>query len=78
MKIESELRLARMASADCWHGGAGALALANRIERITGSSDAVDVVSRVYSHPRGQAVYECRECGQDYLTSEDAAGCCND
>lgn len=48
MKPENELRLARLASLDVRRGGAFALTLANRAERLTGSSEAGEIVSRVY------------------------------
>ena len=76
MKPENALRLAHMASHDAWQGGCSALHLAKRAERITGSSDALEIVSRVYSHPQGRATYACRECGAEHLTSGDAAACC--
>lgn len=76
MKPDNQLRLARKASADVWHGGAAALTLAKRITRITGSTDAEDIVNRVYTHPRGVAAYECRECGQEYVDPDEAHACC--
>jgi hypothetical protein len=76
MKLENALRLARKARGNVLWGGCSALHLAKRAERITGSCDALEIVSRVYSHPQGRAAYECPECGAEYLTSGDAAACC--
>ena len=78
MKPENELRLARLASVDVRRGGAFALMLANRSARITGSLDCRDIVYRVYTHPTGRASYECRECGQTYLTACEATDCCGE
>lgn len=78
MKPENELRLARLASIDVRRGGAFALMLANRAERLTGSSDASYIVNRVYTHPLGKACYDCPECGQSYLTREEAGECCRE
>lgn len=78
MKPENELRLARLASVDAIRGGAFALLLANRAERLTGSTECLDIVSRVYTHPRGKACHECRECGQEYLTACEASACCQE
>jgi len=76
MKLENELRLARLASIDVRRGGAFARMLANRACRLTGSTDALDIVDRVYTRPLGTACYDCRECGQTYLTACEAAECC--
>jgi hypothetical protein len=76
MKLENQLRLARMASANAIYGGASALYLAKRMHRITGSTEGEEIVGRVYAHPEGRATHECRECGQQYVDPVHAAACC--
>jgi hypothetical protein len=76
MKTDNSIRLARIASADVINGGARASVLASRMFSITGSDEGRSIVSRVYSNPRGVAVYECRECGGKYLTLDDCSACC--
>ena len=78
MKPENELRLARIASNDVRNGGARALTLAKRILSLHRSSDADEIVNRVYTHPTGRASYDCRECGQPYLSGAEASECCNE
>ena len=77
MKHENSLRLARIASDDCRNGKALALYLAGRMYAITGSLLGDDIVSRVYCCKDGKAVFPCRECGSEHLTSGDAAACCS-
>lgn len=76
MKHSNAIRLAKLARANVFSGAASALTLAKRIKAITKSSEAEEIVSRVYTHGLGTAVYECRECGQEHLTTEEAGRCC--
>lgn len=69
-------KLARLASSNCWNGGASALAIAKRIDTLAPGADAVEIVSRVYSRSDGKAIFECRDCGCQYLTEDSAADCC--
>jgi len=77
MKHENSLRLARLASANCWNGGSSALSIAHRALALTGSDSCLDIVRRVYTRTDGKAVFECRECGSSHLEPEDAAQCCS-
>lgn len=76
MKRENQLRLARIAQCDVINGGARALVLLRRIERLHPGSEANDIVTRVYHHPRGRASYACPECGEQFVSPEEANACC--
>ena len=78
MKHQNALRLARLARHDCWYGGAKALSLALRASALGLGDEMVQIVSRVYGHPRGQAVWTCMGCDSEWLTEEDARLCCAD
>jgi hypothetical protein len=75
MNHENTQRLAFMAAADCRHGGAQALTLAKRAARLTGSTEAGEIVSTVYTRG-GVAGYTCHECGGWHLERGEAADCC--
>ena len=78
MKFENSIRLANLASRNVFDGGASALVIAKRAAAITGSEEALEIVNRVYCHPRGRATWDCRECGSVHLTPEDSFECCNE
>ena len=72
---------AALARANTIHGGATALTLAKRAERMGRKNDPVSVVSDVYSSSTGRHHHEheareCRECGQSYLGQDAAQQCC--
>lgn len=69
-------RLARLASASCWNGGTSAMVVAKRIDSLAPGSGAEEIVSRVYSRSDGKAIFECRECGCEFLAEDSAADCC--
>ncbi len=52
------------------------MVLAKRHQSITSSDEAVEIVTRVFTHPHGTPVYECNECGGEFLTLGDSAECC--
>lgn len=78
MKLDNKLRLARLASRDVHGGGAAALVIARRMEAITGSGEGMEIVTRVYHSSVGRATYQCRECGQEWVSPEEKAECCSD
>lgn len=78
MKRENAIRLAKLASANAWYGGSSALTLAKRATRLHPGSDAEEIVSRVYAHSRGRAVYTCPECDFEHLTEDAMRECCKD
>ena len=79
MKHENVLRLARLAHANVINGGASALTLARRAKAITGSTEAEDIVSQVYSASSHRSpVVKCRECGQEHFGNQAAADCCRE
>lgn len=53
MKYENQVKLARIANNDTWNGGARAMVLATRIMAIFPYSEAMQIVSNVYTHPQG-------------------------
>ena len=65
MTYENQLRLARIASSDTWNGTAHAKVLADRMKSLFGEVAGQEIVSRVYTHPRGVASYNCGECGRE-------------
>lgn len=72
---------AARARANTIHGGASALTLAKRAERMGSTNDPVSVVSDVFSastgrHHHALEAWECRECGQAYLGQDAAQQCC--
>ena len=79
MKHHNVLRLARLAHANVMNGGASAMVMARRAQVITGSSDAMDIVTDVYSSSSSQSpVVRCRECGSEHFGSDAAAACCRE
>ncbi len=78
-------RIARLARLDVIHGGAKALVLAERAERMRlplahKLRDAVDLVYGVSSYhlPAELDVWECTECGTSYVGFRNAEDCCLD
>lgn len=73
-------KLARIARGDTIHGGARALVLAERAERIGVHFPASEVVSEVYSlsnYTCGRfGAYQCPECGRASLGQDAAYACC--
>tara|TARA_R110000868_G_C10488262_1_gene729981 strand:+ start:230 stop:565 length:336 start_codon:yes stop_codon:yes gene_type:complete len=72
---------AALARANTIHGGATALTLAKRAERMGSPNDPVSVVSDVFGastgrHHHAHEAWECRECGQSYLGQDATAQCC--
>jgi hypothetical protein len=79
VKHENILRLARLAHSNVLLGGASALTLAKRVKAVTGSTEAEEIVSQVYSaSSRHSPVVECRECGQEHFGNQAAADCCRE
>jgi hypothetical protein len=78
MEHEERMALAAKACADVWNGGASAMVRAREIDNESGDSDAVELVTRIYTHPSPSAVHECRECGQTYPFQDEANACCRD
>lgn len=78
----AQAKLARIARGDCWHGGARALVLAKRLDRLHCSFDPLAVVSDAYSSSTGTATnylaYLCPECGTAHLGKEAASQCCGE
>lgn len=75
--------LAQIAVEDTILGGARALVLARRAQRIglPKAQDFLAAVSDVYGSSTGRVPehlhpWECGECGQVYAASEDAGRCC--
>ena len=75
-------KLALIARNDTIYGGARAMTIAARLNRLGSNVPADDVVSEVYSlsnYTCGRfGVYECPECGQVYLGAAAAAECCSE
>lgn len=68
---------ARLANSDTWGGGCAALVRAKR----SGDSDAVSVVSAVYSRSSGRVpdhlqAFACPECGSVHYGADAARACC--
>lgn len=81
MKIENQLRLARIASNDVWGGGCKALSLVSRMKKMCdgdGTWKADQIVSRIYASSDGKAVFRCGECGQEWAMPEDCNECCSE
>ena len=78
----AQAKLARIARVDCWHGGAKALVLANRLERMGSQIDPQAVVSAAYTNTRGNArqylAYECPECGSPVQGADNAYQHCTE
>ena len=73
--------LAAQARIDTLYGGAKALVIAERLERMGTRLPALEVVSSVYSASTGKhseqwEAWECLECGAVHLGSEAAMQCC--
>lgn len=77
-------RLAQIVRHDTIYGGARAMILATRADRLKFNSagyGAMEIVSIVYSassgrhHPQLEA-WECPECGQAHLGQDAAYACC--
>ena len=73
--------LAWIATANTVFGGASAMVIAKRLERLGSSVPASDIVSDVYGDSTGSVhrrwgVWECPECGSVHLGQEAAAQCC--
>lgn len=83
-------RLASIASTDCWHGGARALTLAERMPFVDAEArywtldkaTAKSVVSSVYTSNDGTSrqymAFACPECGNARLGIDAAYACCSD
>lgn len=76
-------RLADRATSDTIFGGARALVLAKRLDRMGGGIDALGVVGDVYQASIGRAlpkyrVCKCPECGQTVLGEDAAMRCCEE
>ena len=72
---------AAAARRDTIFGGATALVLAKRLQRMNPRSDALNVVHDVYSASTGKhhcdhEAWECPECGSVHLGKESAFKCC--
>lgn len=79
MKHDNVLRLARLSHSNVMNGGASAMVLARRAQAITGSSDAMDIVTEVYSASSRQSpVVRCRECGSEHFGGQAAEECCRE
>lgn len=76
-------KLARIATNDTVFGGASALVLAKRLDRMGSSIDAEGIVSDVYSASIGRVLPEylpcvCSECGRAVLGENEAMNCCQE
>jgi rubrerythrin len=73
-------RLARMARTDTLYGGAKALVLAKRLERMRCNIPANEIVTDVYTSRDGNVgewgAYKCPECGSVCRGTEAAYKCC--
>lgn len=74
-------RLARIATSDTINGGARALRIAARLERMGSPIPGDEIVSSVYSASTGRAdptwsAFECPECGSAHMGVDAALQCC--
>jgi hypothetical protein len=85
---QAMVKLAYQARHDTLYGGADALVLAERLQRMGAKFPAEEIVSYVYSHStavdqRAESwggpwvALKCPECGQAYLGADDAYACCS-
>lgn len=76
----AQAKLARIARGDCWHGGAKAMVIAERLDRMGAQFDAGEVVADAYTDSRGNATrflaYACPECGSACFGADAAYACC--
>jgi rubrerythrin len=74
-------KLARIARGDTYFGGAKALAIAKRLEKMGSNLPLQEIVGDVYSRSNldlGQwGAYECPECGSVHLGRTNACNCCS-
>lgn len=73
---------AARARGDTIMGGASALVLAKRLQRMNPRTDALSVVSNVYSQSTGRwhpdfEAWKCPECDCAHLGKDAALNCCN-
>jgi len=76
----AEAKLARIARANTYFGGASALVIAARMVRMGSAIDAEGIVGDIYSASNGSlgehGAYECPECGSVHLGTQRALACC--
>jgi len=73
-------KLARIARGNTYLGGASALVIAKRLERMGCKFPALECVSDIYSRSNGSlgeyGAYKCPECGCVHLGQSAALNCC--
>lgn len=73
-------KMARIARCDCWHGGARAMVLAERLSAMGSRINYDSVVSEAYASNTGRAAsylaFECPECGCAHMGEDAAFACC--
>ncbi len=76
------VKLARIARGNTYFGGASAMVMAKRLEKMGSKIPALEIVSDVYSRSNGKlgewGAYECPECGSVHLGTENTINCCQE
>lgn len=80
-KDRARARLALIAKSDCVHGGARALTLAQRLDRMGFPfADYEAVVTQAYTSSTGEALdylpFACPDCGSVHAGEDCARACC--